>query len=395
MGEKVTEGGGGMPEDMAEAATQCSNHPFRRNPSGICAFCLQEKLRKLVSSSKSSDPFLISTNPPPSSSSSPPSFASDADPHSFSSSTSSTRRISFLSAKHHRRKMKTPAPAAAQSTAAPLHRIAATTANPSDEVVVLNRSKSFALTDASGSPHKKSFWSFFTLANSSSALISPFGNKRRSAASSAASSLPAAGNGGADLPKTGTKENEKTPHRQQEEASSTGNDDALSGSPTGSQASSSFGRKVARSRSVGCGSRSFSGDFLERISNGFGDCTLRRVESHREAKSKASSHRRGLHADEDSEEQIKERVKCGGIFVGLGISSSIYWFSGADGCSESCGHLPGTRRGSIPHGRSKGWSWALASPMSRAFWHGGVGSQSTIIAAGVAVAGSHSETLQC
>ncbi|ONK66778.1 uncharacterized protein A4U43_C06F11870 [Asparagus officinalis] len=38
--------------------------------------------------------------------------------------------------------------------------------------------------------------------------------------------------------------------------------------------SSSFRRKVARSRSVGCGSRSFSGDFLERISTGFGDCTL-------------------------------------------------------------------------------------------------------------------------
>ncbi|KAK9092991.1 hypothetical protein Syun_027902 [Stephania yunnanensis] len=46
---------------------------------------------------------------------------------------------------------------------------------------------------------------------------------------------------------------------------------------------SSLGRKVGRSRSVGCGSRSmsFSGDFLERLSTGFGDCTvLRRVESH-------------------------------------------------------------------------------------------------------------------
>ncbi|KAM7278686.1 hypothetical protein ACFE04_005820 [Oxalis oulophora] len=37
-------------------------------------------------------------------------------------------------------------------------------------------------------------------------------------------------------------------------------------------------RKVSRSRSVGCGSRSFYGDFFERISTGFGDCTLRRVE---------------------------------------------------------------------------------------------------------------------
>uniref|UniRef100_A0A2N9GAU1 Uncharacterized protein n=1 Tax=Fagus sylvatica TaxID=28930 RepID=A0A2N9GAU1_FAGSY len=47
---------------------------------------------------------------------------------------------------------------------------------------------------------------------------------------------------------------------------------------------SSFDRKVSRSRSVGCGSRSFSGDFFERISTGFGDCTLRRVESQRHPK---------------------------------------------------------------------------------------------------------------
>ncbi|GMY37629.1 hypothetical protein FCV25MIE_32872 [Fagus crenata] len=47
---------------------------------------------------------------------------------------------------------------------------------------------------------------------------------------------------------------------------------------------SSFDRKVSRSRSVGCGSRSFFGDFFERISTGFGDCTLRRVESQRHPK---------------------------------------------------------------------------------------------------------------
>jgi hypothetical protein len=35
---------------------------------------------------------------------------------------------------------------------------------------------------------------------------------------------------------------------------------------------SSFERKISRSRFVGCGSRSFSGDFFERISTSFGDC---------------------------------------------------------------------------------------------------------------------------
>ncbi|KAG7990871.1 hypothetical protein I3843_02G046800 [Carya illinoinensis] len=54
--------------------------------------------------------------------------------------------------------------------------------------------------------------------------------------------------------------------------------------------------KVWRSRSVGCGSRSFSGDLFERISAGFGNCTLRRVES---------------------QKCMKERVKCGGIFAGF------------------------------------------------------------------------------
>ncbi|GLT64067.1 hypothetical protein SLA2020_365810 [Shorea laevis] len=37
-------------EDMGDGM-QCSDHPYRNNPSGICAFCLQEKLGKLVSSS--------------------------------------------------------------------------------------------------------------------------------------------------------------------------------------------------------------------------------------------------------------------------------------------------------------------------------------------------------
>jgi hypothetical protein len=44
-------------------------------------------------------------------------------------------------------------------------------------------------------------------------------------------------------------------------------------SPSHSQvsSSSSFGRKVARARSVGCASRSFSGDFLKRLSSDLDD----------------------------------------------------------------------------------------------------------------------------
>ncbi|KAK3194496.1 hypothetical protein Dsin_025806 [Dipteronia sinensis] len=75
-----------------------------------------------------------------------------------------------------------------------------------------------------------------------------------------------------------------------------------------SPAASSFERKVSRSRSIGCGSRSFSSDFFERISTGFGDCTLRGVESQREGKSKSNNNGGG------SSSNMKERVKCGGIF---------------------------------------------------------------------------------
>ncbi|XP_020574903.1 uncharacterized protein LOC110020939 [Phalaenopsis equestris] len=357
MGDKAGRGGGAVMADEMGEGMQCSDHPYRNNTGGICAFCLQEKLGKLVSSSKLSDPFFSVPPPPSSSSSSPPSFP-PSDLPSYPSST----RISFLSTKQRRRKMKTHSAAE----------------DPKAESLILNRSKSVAprargqITDVSESPRKKSFWSFLTLSYSSSISSAPistsFITKRRSTSSSSA----VAGNCVTELPKSA-----------KEEEASAGNDDA---SPSGSQASSSFGRTVARSRSVGCGSRSFSGDFLERISNGFGDCTLRRVESHREAKQKASIHRSEGHENENEEQRIKERIKCGGIFVGLGMTA--YWLSAtstADACGES-GRLPVGRRGRTPHGRTKSWAWAFASPM-RAFRPGGGGGQTTIIAAGGDVAG--------
>jgi hypothetical protein len=146
---------------------------------------------------------------------------------------------------------------------------------------------------------------------------------------------------------------------------------------------SSYGRKVSRSRSVGCGSRSFSGDFFERISTGFGDCTLRRVESQREGKSKVVSNSTGIassvnHAQEHHHHCMKERVlrRCGGIFSGFMMTSSSssnsssnssYWVSSNSADDAVNG---GGKQGSVSisqNNRSgKSWGWAFASPM-RAF----------------------------
>jgi hypothetical protein len=127
-----------------------------------------------------------------------------------------------------------------------------------------------------------------------------------------------------------------------------------------------FGRKVARSRSVGCGSRSFSGDFLERIS--FGDCTLRRVESQREPKAnkmRAQGHLVGADEDDEDEDgdayEHQHRIKCAGFFGGMGPTSSSYWLSAAEGAAAAgagggCTRKPGSRS-------HRSWAWALASPM--------------------------------
>lgn len=124
-------------------------------------------------------------------------------------------------------------------------------------------------------------------------------------------------------------------------------------------------RKVSRSRSVGCGSRSFSGDFFERITNGFGDCTLRRVESQREGnKGKVSS-------SNPSNGGVREMVRCGGIFGGFMImtsssssSSSSSWVSSSS--AEHHQHHNHHNMGHHGGGRNRSWGWAFASPM-RAF----------------------------
>ncbi|KAF5176173.1 vitellogenin-like protein [Thalictrum thalictroides] len=271
-------GGGAVVDDMGESM-QCSNHPYKNNPGGICAFCLQEKLGKLLSSTQSNPSFF------PSSSS--PSFRSDASGSGGNGGSGAHVGLSFASS--------------------------------SSSVLPKKMKKVAVSSNFNGGSKDKCVGE-----SSSSARRGDYGDENESPNSSHASS-------------------------------------------------SSFGRKVARSRSVGCGSRSFSGDLLERISTGFGDCTLRRVESQREAKhsSKGAVMRaRGVGMGEHHH-RIKERVKCGGIFGGFSSSSSSssHWASSSEDVNHNNVRVVGIEHhmsSVTPHGRSKSWGWAFASPM-RAF----------------------------
>ncbi|XP_068666873.1 uncharacterized protein [Aristolochia californica] len=319
MGDKGDDMGDGM---------QCSDHPYRNNPGGICAFCLQEKLGKLVSSSKS-NPFypIVAAVAVHSSSSSSPSFRSEGPGVGGLSASVNSHRARMVPFSVYKQKK------VMSATSVPVPHIYDAGS------LVLKRSRSVAVPrhfadGGDDSPRKKSFWSFLYLS-------------RRRVAKERETNLKEKPTGGSgDGGYASSVKGSETVRRDLAGGAEEGVE-----SPNSSHASSSFGRKVARSRSVGCGSRSFSGDFLERISTGFGDCTLRRVESQREAKPKIVLHRVA------AEERIRERVKCGGIFGGFGMisSSSSYWLS-----EDYNGRISG------PHNRSKSWSWAFASPM-RAF----------------------------
>ncbi|KAF3337349.1 hypothetical protein FCM35_KLT17936 [Carex littledalei] len=391
MGE---EKGGGVA--VEEEGMQCSKHPYKSNPNpgGICAFCLQEKLGKLVSSSNSSNPFFPLHPPPSSNNSSPPSFRSidTIQPNITNNNTSSSsyashvrnhrsrssRISSFLtsaSSHHphqHKKKQHPPKSTSTSSSAA----VAAAPA------LNLKRTKSVApkpVSDnpvnpasiAMDSPRKKSFWSFLYLSSSSSTSTGMSASPHTTTATAGTSTANAAAmrrrsvssySSSRNHGHLGSTDDEGSVKRDAHLGAVVGEDE--SPSPGGSQSnalSSSFGRKVARSRSVGCGSRSFSGDFLERLSNGFGDCTLRRVESHRESNSNKSNKMVLPGQLEDNEDECTEahrmRIRCSGFFSSS--SSSSYWLStAADGSARmSTGGV----------GRShRGWGWAFASPM-RAF----------------------------
>ncbi|CAL9767856.1 unnamed protein product [Musa acuminata subsp. burmannicoides] len=408
MGDKAVVG---VVDDMGENM-QCVDHPYRSNPGGVCAFCLQEKLGNLVSSSKST-PFFSLQPAPSSSSSSPTSFRSDAgvvvgggvgfaSGYSRAGSAGGGRRTKFpfLAASHSKNKKSGGGGGYGNGGRKVMASVATTTSNTdvsasarNDGGFVLNRSRSVAPRTGGGlvqgggggggiresavadSPRKKSFWSFLYLSSASSThTASSITNDNSSSSSNVnrrrSTSSSSVGRGDRDV--------SDKQQKQQDDPCTAGPMQGVNGvdeaeSPCGSQSSSSFGRKVARSRSVGCGSRSFSGDFLERISTGFGDCTLRRVESHREAKPKAVLNLE--HHDNDGEQlrpTVRERVSCGGLFGGFGMMSSFYWLSAAtadDGFDDSS-RIPAATRPTAAAaqggGRTRSWGWALASPM-RAF----------------------------
>lgn len=355
----------GIQEDMGDGSMICTNHPYKNNtPGGICAFCLQEKLGKLVSSSFPSAIF------PSSSSSSTPSFRSDFGGTSTTSSTLPSvqtnniqtnlqtnvcnhygkvrkSRMPFLLSSHHKKKKDGNNSSAIATT--------------SNVGIVMKRSKSTTtprnrmhFLDAAEedyTPHRRRFWSFLYYSSSKQHSNSTAKKTEKNMSFPSSSSVGSSVNGSMR-----SREKKKEEFVVVEE-----------------NESPAFDRKVSRSRSVGCGSRSFSGDFFERISTGFGDCTLRRVESQREGKSKVSSVHHHRNSGAAGRDCIKERVRCGGLFSGFMItssssssSSSSHWVSSEENMNGKSNIAPASVGHQLVHGRGKSWGWAFASPM-RAF----------------------------
>ena len=342
-------------EDCGDGSMICTNHPYKNNtPGGICAFCLQEKLGKLVSSS-----FPVTIFPSASSSPSP-SFRSH---HNFTTTASTTIPSSALSntqdeCHHNFNISKIPFFLTHKKKKKDLSSNMENHNN--SNAMIFKRSKS-TVTPRKGvhfnefedfSARKKSFFSFRHFnRNMASKKVPEI--KHISYPSSSYSTNMGFSSTSREI--SFKKENVVVVEENE------------------SPDQVSFDRKVSRSRSVGCGSRSFSGDFFERISTGFGDCsTLRRVESHREGKSR---NRRSSGAG--SKDSIKERVKCGGLFSGFMLtssssssSSSSYWVSSSNEDNNHPANVKTPAAGAsvakVAHGRSKSWGWALASPM-RAF----------------------------
>ena len=391
--------GVGEDHDMGEYGMhQCIDHPHHRNnnPSGgICAFCLQEKLGKLVSSAfpLPIQPFTCSSSPP-SSSSSPPSFRSNTTtapsasitvPRATSATSASSSlslsvppkknngsdhhyheyytrsRLPFLLAKKKKKKPSTNSSSSSSSA-------------PATSDIIFKRSKSTAtprrdnkfLEDADDdiviedfSPRKRNgFWSFLYLSSKpspSSSSIKKLDAKsfRDSNGTPRISASASSGLMSTVKPREKCMVGSTTSLGRKSDTTVVEESDNASGS--------SFERKVSRSRSVGCGSRSFSGDFFERISTGLGDCTLRRVESQREGNKphKVAASAGGAIVNRGGDHHhhhcMKERVRCGGIFGGFMMmsNSSSYWVSSSGGDDGM-------------NGRIRSWGWAFASPM-RAF----------------------------
>ncbi|KZV24819.1 hypothetical protein F511_26478 [Dorcoceras hygrometricum] len=327
-------------EDLGEGNMGCGNHQYKNStPGGICAFCLQEKLGKLVSSS-----FPVSVFPS-SSSSSTPSFRSDYD----GGSTATTRRLASNSSSHSQFRNYIDTTRGADSSCLGYHSVRKSRLafilthgrqRQKDEMMTCSNSnsiiykRSMSTTPGRGFHHKDhshrtKFWPFLHMPKIST-------NKTTTIHSKPVNSSTA-------IPRT-MSISSSSRYRKKEDFLAV--DETEAGSPD----EAAFDRKVSRSRSVGCGSRSFSGDFFDKISTGFGDCTLRRAESQREANPKAPSVRNIGYT---------QRVKCGGMFSGFMTPSS----SSSSSTEDKSIAATQSSIGNLSHGRTRSWGWALASPM--------------------------------
>ncbi|GAA0150868.1 hypothetical protein LIER_37190 [Lithospermum erythrorhizon] len=290
-------------EDIEEDSMQCAIHPLKNNtPGAICAFCLQEKLGNLVSSAFSVAIFPSSPSPPLSpypetasnciSAATNTTIISSAITLHHSASTHSnqifTRRatLPFMLAQRINKKKTKNGDIA-------IRRCNSTT-TPRQGVHFVDHSAK-----------KRGFWSFLYSTSSYSSSRHTIAKKINktcrdlgfiTSSSSTSTNMSNVA--------TGSSRERKTEENMVVE------EHDISTNKGGS------GTKVSRSRSVGCGSRSFSSDFFGRISTGLGDCTLLRVESQREVKAKNGLHKTG---DQDC---INERVRCGGIFGSFMINNS-------------------------------------------------------------------------
>ncbi|KAL9229960.1 hypothetical protein vseg_005368 [Gypsophila vaccaria] len=327
-------GDGGGEED----AMQCTQHPFKSTSpgGGICALCLQDKLGKLVSSSSS---FLPSSS---SSSSSPP----HPHPHPPSSSSSSSL--------HPHPHPPPPPPPHPPAPRLPFLKTNSSSLLPRSHSSTTTSSRFPSYPDFSSStPRRRRFWSFLH-------LHLPLHKKSSKPHSTSAPPLTA-------LP-TSTQSVQLVVVEDDTDSSSPNSANYANLNVTASSNTTSFDRKVTRSRSVGCGSRSFSGDLFDRISTGFGDCALRRVESQREGAPRIK-HRHSTST------AMRDKVRCGGLFGGFMLiassssststTSSSYWAADAAAAAAAAARPngpPPTQQPGMVHGRTRSWGWAFASP---------------------------------
>ncbi|KAG9146541.1 hypothetical protein Leryth_020431 [Lithospermum erythrorhizon] len=263
-------------EDMGEDSMYCTKHPFKNStPGGICGSCLQEKLGKLVSSS-----FPVAIFPSTSSSPSA-SFRSDFTTTTTTTITTTTTTTTTSSNKNTKqfdnsRTSKLPFSLAQRRKKKKDGKMGI---SDSANNMVFQRSKStttprnhmhFGDEEKEHMHRKKGFWSFLYSSKHANASKKHDNNTYKDSAFLSSSS--SSSNAALNINNAATLREKQ---KQREEFIVLEENDL-------SPDQASFDRKVSRSRSVGCGSRSFSGDFFERISTGFGDCTLRRVESQRE-----------------------------------------------------------------------------------------------------------------